>query len=106
MSSEVLRGIDPRGYFATFIKEGVYPDGRGLLDEQKLVFKVIFLTIQFYVNFSIFQQGECGGVGSSVVSTQGVTVSCSIQASVSLVSDAPLVDIKIEGSQQLSEVSY
>ncbi|ULU04962.1 hypothetical protein L5515_013736 [Caenorhabditis briggsae] len=87
MSSEVLRGIDPRGYFSTFFREGVFPDGRGLLDEQKLVFK----------------QGECGGVGSSVVSTQCVTVSCSIEASVSLVSDAPLVDIKIEPSQQLPE---
>uniref|UniRef100_A0A8R1J0F7 Ribosomal RNA-processing protein 43 n=1 Tax=Caenorhabditis japonica TaxID=281687 RepID=A0A8R1J0F7_CAEJA len=87
MSSEMLRGIDPRGYYATFFNQGVYPDGRGVLDEPKLVFK----------------QGECGGVGSSVVSTQGVTVSCSIDASVSLASDAELVDVKIEPSQQLSE---
>ncbi|EGT36013.1 hypothetical protein CAEBREN_23996 [Caenorhabditis brenneri] len=87
MSSEVLRGIDPLGYLTTFFREGVFPDGRGLLDEQKLVFK----------------QGECGGVGSSVVSTQGVTVSCTIEASVSLVSDGQLINIQIEPSQQLSE---
>ncbi|CAI2329816.1 unnamed protein product [Caenorhabditis sp. 36 PRJEB53466] len=87
MSSEVLKAIDPRGYFAAFFKEGIYPDGRGLLDEQKLVFK----------------QGECGGVGSSVVSTQGVTVSCSIQASVSLASDADLIDVRIEPNQQINE---
>lgn len=52
---------------------------------------------------NFFQQGECGGVGSAVVSTQGVTVSCSIQASVSLASDAVLVDVEIEPSLQLLE---
>uniref|UniRef100_A0A1I7TV28 Ribosomal RNA-processing protein 43 n=2 Tax=Caenorhabditis tropicalis TaxID=1561998 RepID=A0A1I7TV28_9PELO len=120
MSSEVLRGIDPRGYFSAFFREGVFPDGRGLLDEQKLVFKVCFcphfvrlecMLCQgvFSLNFiehapkRSLQQGECGGVGSSVVSTQGVTVSCTIQASVSLVSDGPLISVQVEPTQQLSE---
>ncbi|CAB3404142.1 unnamed protein product [Caenorhabditis bovis] len=87
MSSDVLRVIDPRGYFDTFFKEGVYPDGRGILDVTKLVYK----------------QGECGGVGSAVVTNGGVTVSCSIEASISLSSDASLVSVEIAQSQQLSE---
>ncbi|CAI5441510.1 unnamed protein product [Caenorhabditis angaria] len=86
-SSEIFRVINPHGYFDKFFSNGIFPDGRHILSSQKLVFK----------------QGECGGVGSSIVTFGNVTISCTIEASVSLESDASLVSVEIAETQQLDE---
>ncbi|CAD6188458.1 unnamed protein product [Caenorhabditis auriculariae] len=86
-STALLKIVDPKNYYESYLSAGVYPEGRSLRSFPRLSFK----------------QGECGGVGSSLVSSGGVTVSCSIEASVSLCNDLRLITASVAPTTQLSE---
>uniref|UniRef100_A0A1I7XS03 Ribosomal RNA-processing protein 43 n=1 Tax=Heterorhabditis bacteriophora TaxID=37862 RepID=A0A1I7XS03_HETBA len=87
MSIDLLKLCDRESFYAEFLAEGIYPDGRPINSFTKMSFK----------------RGACGGVGSALVRQGGVTVSCSIKASLTLQHDGPLVIPAIESCSDINQ---
>ncbi|GMR42672.1 hypothetical protein PMAYCL1PPCAC_12867, partial [Pristionchus mayeri] len=83
-SVELLKLVDPSLYYSKFIAGGVFPDGR---------------AIDAFKPFS-FKRGVVGGVcaGSALVRQGGVTVVCTLSASLSPLNTESMMTIEWEGA--------
>lgn len=103
MSVELVRLCDPDAHYDKFLAAGIYPDGRGIE-----IFSAISLKVIHFLVFSMcfLQIEQYGGIGSSIVRQGGVTASCTVSGELCLVNDGPLIIPKVEGTSDLSEVSW
>ncbi|GMS89647.1 hypothetical protein PENTCL1PPCAC_11822, partial [Pristionchus entomophagus] len=89
-SVELLKLVDPSLYYSKFIGGGIFPDGR---------------AIDAFKPFS-FKRGVVGGVcaGSALVRQGGVTVVCSLSASLSPLSTETMMTTEWEGAPDDAEI--
>ncbi|KAK6032176.1 3' exoribonuclease family, domain 1, partial [Ostertagia ostertagi] len=80
MGEQWFKSCLPDEYYGKFVSEGIYPDGRSISRFRPLFFKL----------------GTWGGVGSALVKLGGASVSCTVQASLALIHDGPLVSCEID----------
>ncbi|KHJ87786.1 hypothetical protein OESDEN_12431 [Oesophagostomum dentatum] len=88
MGEEWFKKCRPLEYYEQFIQEGIYPDGRSISSFTPLSFKL----------------GAWGGVGSALIRQGGVAVSCSVQGSLALTHDGPLITPEIEACESVSQM--
>ncbi|GMT20730.1 hypothetical protein PFISCL1PPCAC_28913, partial [Pristionchus fissidentatus] len=88
-SVDLLKLVDPSLYYERFIEGGMFPDGR---------------AIDAFKPFS-FKRGVVGGVvaGSALVRQGGVTVVCSLTASLAPLSTEPSMVVEFDGTPDENE---
>lgn len=87
MAEEWFKSCLPKEYYEQFLREGVYPDGRSISAFNPLFFKL----------------GAWGGVGSALIKQGGVAVSCTVQASLGLCHDGPLITSEVDACASVSQ---